>query len=526
MLARVVERTGEMSLRAALGATRGRLVRQGLVQALLLAALGTVAGLLLAQWLTPALVAISPEGMDATGSAIREFDYVVRFDWPVFGFAAGTMLLIGLLFGLLPAWRASRTDLRGAISNVGRGSTLDGGTRRWLGGLIVVEIAIEAVLLVGSLTLTQYFRKVVNEPWGFSTEHCLIGNAMLSDRLFDSPAGRARAIDQMLTELRALPGVRSVSVTVPSPMEPARDLMGCTPEGSHPPEPRGSFLAYMRATQPGYFATVGQQFIRGRDFAETDRADSPPVCIINESLARRFWPGQDPLGKRIKHGRVDGPRPWYTVVGVVADTKAIVDPRDGEVVGTICIPLSRGLAAGDDEMTFVVETSGKAGALTAGLSEAIARGDRRVAAYDVISLEDAAARSWVTERFLFVLVSLFGALGLLLAAIGIYGLLALQVTRRTREFGVRVALGSTAAGLIRLVVAQGARLLTVGFFVGGFVAWTTFHLIQRRLPELPPAQPIFWLGAGLVLAGAVTFASWFPARRAGRVNPIEALRSE
>ncbi len=526
MLARVIERDGEMSLRAALGATRSRLIRQGLIQALLLAAFGTVFGLLIAGWLTPALVAISPEGMDSTASAIREFDYGVRFDWPVFGFAAGAMLVVGLVFGLLPAWRASRTDLRSAIGSIGRGSTLDGGTRRLLGGLIVTEIAIAAVLLVGSLMLTQYFRKVVNEPWGFSTEHRLIGNAMFSDRLFDSPQSRARAIDRTLTELRALPGVRSASVTVPSPMEAARDLMGCTPEGTHPAEPRGSFLAYMRATQPGYFATLGQRLVRGRDFAETDRADSPPVCIINESFARRFWPGQDPLGKRIKQGRIDGPRPWYAVVGVVADTKAIADPRDGEVVGTICIPLSRGLAAGDDEMTFVLETSGKPTGLEASVREAVARADRRIAAYSVISVEAAAAESWVTERFLFVLVSLFGALGLLLAAIGVYGLLALQVTRRTREFGVRIALGSTASGLIRLVAAQGARLVALGFFFGGLIAWATFVLIHRRLPELPPAQPILWLGAGVVLSAAVAFASWFPARRAGRIDPIEALRSE
>ncbi len=526
MLARVVERDGEMSLRAALGATRARLVRQGLVQALLLAALGTAAGLLLAQWLTPALVAISPEGMDATGSAIREFDYGVRFDWPVFGFAAGTMLLVGFVFGLLPAWRASRTDLRGAIGNVGRGSTIDGATHRLLGGLIIIEIAVAAVLLVGSLTLTQYFGKVVNEPWGFSTQHRLIGNAMFSDRLFDSPQSRARAVERALTELRALPGVHSASVTVPSPMEAARELMGCTPEGSHPPEPRGSFLAYMRATQPGYFTTMGQSLIRGRDFAETDRADSPPVCIINESFARKFWPGQDPLGKRIKRGRIDGPRPWYTVVGVVADTKSIADPRDGEVVGTICIPLARGIAAGDEEFTFVLEGSARPETVVAGLSQAIARADRRVAAYDVISLEEASARSWVTERFLFVLVSLFGALGLLLAAIGVYGLLALQVTRRTREFGIRVALGATARELITLVTAQGAKLLTFGFIAGGIAASMVLLAVHRHWPELPAAQPLILLGAGVILSAAVALASWFPARRASSVDPIIALRAE
>ena len=192
MLARVVERDGEMALRSALGATRGQIIREGLVQALVLAAFGTVLGLLIAGWLTPALVALSPEGADATGSAIREFDYGVRLDWPVFAFAAGAMLFIGVGFGLLPAWRASRTDLRSALGSMGRGSTLDGGTRRLLGGLIVVEIAIAALLLMGSLTLTQYFRKVVHEPWGFSTDHRIVFNAMLSDRLFDSPDARAR----------------------------------------------------------------------------------------------------------------------------------------------------------------------------------------------------------------------------------------------------------------------------------------------------------------------------------------------
>jgi len=251
MLARVVERDGELALRSALGATRGRLIREGLAQTIVLAVLGTACGLLIAGWLTPALVALSPEGADATGSAIREFDYGVRLDWPVFVFAAGAMLLIGVGFGLLPAWRAARTDLQSSLGNIGRGSTLDGGTRRLLGGLIVVEIAIAAVLLMSSLMLTQYFRKVVREPWGFATERRLIFNAMLSDRLFTSQDARKRSIDATLGELRALPGVRSVSVTAPSPMEAARDLIGCVPEGSQPPEPRATYLAYMRGTTGG-----------------------------------------------------------------------------------------------------------------------------------------------------------------------------------------------------------------------------------------------------------------------------------
>ena len=266
--------------------------------------------------------------------------------------------------------------------------------------------------------------------------------------------------------------------------------------------------------------------LRGRDIAETDRGDSPPVCIVNESFARRFWPGQDPLGKRVKHGRIDNSRPWYTVVGVVADTKAIVDPRDGEVVGTICLPLPRWLANGGDEMTFVVESAGEPKSLEAAVRSALARADKRLAAYSLISLDAAAAQSWVTERFLFVLVALFGALGLVLASIGVYGLLAVQVTRRTREFGIRVALGATAAALIRLVAAQGMRLLVFGFFAGGIASWIAVRIVHHQWPDVPAADLLIWLGATVVLSAAVAVACWIPARRASRVDPMVALRAE
>jgi len=309
-------------------------------------------------------------------------------------------------------------------------------------------------------------------------------------------------------------------------MDASWDMMSCVPEGSHPPEPRGAYAAYMRGTSPGYFATIGQRLLFGRDFAETDRQDSPPVCIVNESFARRFWPGQDPLGKRVKSGRIDNPRPWYTVVGIVADTKSIADPRDGEVVGTVALPLSRWLANGGDEMTFVMESAGEPKSLEASLRHALARADDRLAAYRITSLDAAAAESWVTERFLFVLVALFGALGLVLAAIGVYGLLALQVARRTREFGVRVALGATAAALIRLVVVQGARLLAFGFLAGGIAAWAAVRIIHHQWPDVPAADQFIWLGAAVVLSAAVAIACWIPARRASRVDPMVALRAE
>ena len=529
LLTRVIEREGEFAVRAALGASSARLVRQQLAQALILAVVGTVGGLLIASWITPALVAMSPEGADSTGSAMREFDYAVRFDWPVFAFAAGAMLLVGLGFGLLPALRASRTNLRGAMSSTARGATLDRGSRRLLGSFVVAELAIAAALLITSLAAAQYFRKLANEPWGFSTQDRVAFNVAFSEQLFPTPAGKQRSIESILTELSAIPGVRTATVTGPSPMNAPRDLMSCTPEGVQPPDLPGYYLSYLRASVPEYFKSIGQPLLRGRDFLTTDNPTSPPVCIVSDSFARRFWPGVDPIGKRVKWGRVDGPRPWLNVVGVVGDMKAIADPRDGEVIGMIVRPLAQLLAAETyqmDEITFVLHTDRQYSDIESAVRTALARADSRLAAYQIVSLDQAAAESRVTERFIFALVSLFGVLGLVLAAVGLYGLLSLHVARREREFGIRSALGATAAQLIGLVTRQGASLLAIGFFVGGLVTCGVIRVIQNQWIGLPAPTPLAWISAAVMLCIAAGLACWLPARRAGKVDPVIALRAE
>jgi predicted permease len=528
LLSRVIEREGEFALRAALGASRAALVRQEIVRALLLALIGTCAGLLIASWATPALFAMSPEGSDATGSAMREFDYAARMDWPVFGFATGMMVFVGLGFGFLPALRASRANLRSAISVTGRGATLDRSTRRLLSSLVVIELAIAAALLMAAITATQYFRKLLDEPWGFETVDRVEFNVEQSDSFFPDFAAKKRSIDAALAQLRALPGVKAATITVPSPMDAPRDLVSCVPEGNTPPEPRGYHLAYLRAALPGYFRTVGPTLLRGREFLDTDTGDSSPVCIVSQAFVKRFWPGQDPIGKRVKWGRLDGPRPWLTVVGVVGDMKVIADPQDGEVVGMLARPLMQLMGTTSyqiDELTFIVH--GETNLLNEStIRSALARADSRLAAYQMVSLGQAAADSRTTERFIFALVSLFGILGLLLAAIGLYGLLSLYVARREREFGIRSALGATAKQIAALVGAQGARLLGIGFATGALVSWGVVRLVQSQWSAMPTPNLIACCGGAFVLSIAVVLACWLPARRAARVDPVVALRAE
>ena len=528
LLARVIEREGEFALRAALGASRIRLVRQQLAQALLLAIFGIALALLIASWTAPMLMAISPEGADATGSAMREFDYVPRLNLPVFGFAAGVMTLVALGFGLIPAARASRTDLRGAMNAASRTATLDRNARRLLGSFVVMELAIAAALLSASVTATQYFRKLTEEPWGFETNDRLTFCVTVPDRFFPNPAAKENALQAALDKLRSSPGVESATVVSPAPMDAPWTMMPFNAEGSPAPEPRGYYMSYSRVPVPEYFASMGQPLIRGREFDASDTAKAPLVCVISQSIAKRFWPNESPIGKRIKWGRFDSDRPWFTIVGVVGDMKVIADPRDGEVMGTIARPMAQMLVRAAfplDDITFVLHTSNRS-VNEAAIRDALKRANPDLAAYNFISLDQAATQAHTTERFIFVLISSFGVLGLLLAAVGLYGLLSLQVARREREFGIRSALGATAAQLIQLVSRQGANLLALGFAAGAIATWAVAKILQNQWTAMPTPNFLAGLVAAIVLTVSATVACWLPARRAARVDPVEVLRSE
>ena len=526
LLARQVEHDGEAALRAALGATSVRIARGFLLQSLLLSGGGIAAGIVLAAVLTGPLFALSPMASDATGTAMREFDSSVRIDTPVLLASIATALAVGVGAGLLPAWRASRRDLRLAAGGLGRGRTLDRGTRRTFAALVVSEIAVAAVLLTATGLMVRSFRNLVDEDWGFGIQDRLAFNVTFSDRLRPEHAQRVAYVEQALERLRALPGVRSALATTPDVVNLGRGLAGIRPEGSTPPAERGYFLVNHRMAFPGYFEDFGIPIVRGRGIEKTDVEGHERVAVVSESFARRHWPGLDPIGRTIRRGRDGDPRPPYVVVGVARDVKGVPDPTDGDVPGTWYLPYAQNPGFLTNDVTFVVHASVTPASLERAVRGALASVDPAIAPYAFDSVERLAGHSYAQDRFALLLVGLFGLLGLVLSALGLYGLLSFQVARRTRELGVRTALGAQGGDILSLVFRDGARLVLPGLVLGLAAAAAVTRLIDNQLHGVRAHDPAAYAAAAVVLAATAALASWLPARRAARVDPMVALRDE
>ncbi len=526
LLARQVSRATETSVRAALGASRGALLHEFLAQSFLLAVIGSVLGVILASALTGPLYALSPMASDATGSAMREFDTAVRIDGPVLLVTTGLTLLVGLGFGLLPALRGSRDDLHLAVKGAGRGSTLDRGTRGTLSSLVVAEIAVAVVLLVGTSLMVRSFANLVALDWGFETKDRLAFTVTFSSQLRPEHTQRVSYIDQSLERLRAFPGVESATATTLDLIALGRNLAGITPEGSTPPEGRGYFIVSHRMVVPGYFKDLGIPILKGRAIDETDRAEGQKVAVISEGFAKHFWPGQDPIGKTIRRGRADDPRPPYVVIGVARDVHGTSDPTDGELPGMWYLPYAQNPNYLANDVSLVVRSALPTEALQRQVRGELAKVDPTIAPYDFNTVDRLVEDTRVEERFALFLMSLFGGLGLLLSAVGLYGLLSFQVAHRTREFGVRSALGSSAADTTRLILVQGGRLVAKGLALGLTAALALARVIESQLHGVSGVDPIAYFAAALVLASAAALACAGPARRAARVDPMTALREE
>ncbi|MBA4138622.1 MAG: hypothetical protein C0518_15055 [Opitutus sp.] len=527
LLARHVERSGDTSLRTALGASRGRLMREALLQSGVLAVAGSALGVFLAWVSINPLYALSPLGSDVTGGTMREFATTVQLDPTVLGISLGLTLFIGLGFGLLPALRGSRADLNDALKGAGRSGTLDRGTKRLLSGLVVLEVAVAVVLLVATGLMMRSFKNLTEAPWGFATENRLSFDVSFSTRLRPDGESRVAYVEQSLERIRALPGVLSASATTPHIMYSTRSLAAVSPVGgAEAPQPRGMFLIHHRMVFPGFFAEQDVRILSGRAFTAADRAGSQPVAIVSETMAKRFWPGKDAVGQEIKRGRIEDPRPGILVVGVAEDIKLSASQTDGDVVSNWYLPYAQNPGMLGTNVTFIVHGAVPADTLTNAIRAELARVDPSIALFDFNLIENMVEQSQSQDRFALILITLFGAVGLLLSAIGLYGMLSLQVARRTREMGVRAALGADATSLIRLIVREGMGLMLVGlgFGVAGSLALT--RVLQAQLHEVSATDPLTYLMAASVLAVVAGIACYLPARRASRVDPMVALRSE
>ena len=516
LLVRAAGRQREMAIRAALGAGRGRIVRQLLTESAVLAIVGGLAGLALAWFGVRALVASAPAGIPRLEQT--------RIDPVVLAFALGLALLCSLVFGLAPALRAVRGNVQATLREGGRGM----GTARdaLRSALVVAEVTLAFTLLVGAGLLVRSALYLQRVNPGFDPNGVIVGRVALPAATYAEPAHAARTFKQIADRVQAIPGVRAAAVVSQAPLGPGGGSNGLVPEG-RPFGPQSAINSRLRIITPGYFATMGVQLQRGRTFTDRDVAGAPRVMIVSQELARQAWPGQDPIGKRIVccEGSPDDPR-WKTVVGVAADVRSRGPTVD--VGPEFYLPIDQVPPEAWDwiqrAMAVVVRSNGSDPAVLATpIRAAVREIDPALPVYGVTTMTDALQGSIAQARFNTLLLTLLGGIGLTLAAVGIYGVVAYFVNLRTHEIGVRVALGARPRDVVRLMTWQGARPILIGMAIGIVAAVSTTRLLRNSVYGVSVTDPITMVAVALALGVVGLLATIIPARRATRVDPVRAL---
>ena len=533
LLARAASRQKEAAVRVALGASRWRILRQWLTESLMLSLGGAVLGVLLAvwgvEWLTTFL---SGSSTSYTVRLPRVSE--IKLDGAALGFTFAASLVTSVLFGLVPALAASKPDVQHVLKEVGRG--MAGGRRRLRESLVIAELALALVLLIGAGLLVNSFVKLQAVDPGFNPHGVLTLTVSLNGAAQYVGPTREALYRQLTERLNALPGVESASAINHLPL--AGDIWGNSflIEGRPLPAPGHEPVTYERVCRPGYFHTMGVPLVAGREFTDRDTADAPGVVVINEKLARRYWPSEDPVGKRITFDNprtaapgAPGPR-WLTVVGVIRDVKQDnwVKAPEEEIYEPF--QQSAGFYAGTagrfSAMTIVLRTTVPPQNLAAAAQEAVKTLDRNLPVYNVVTMEQVISDTLWQPRFNLQLISLFAGLALVLAAVGLYGVMAYTVAQRTPEVGLRMALGAQPRDVIKLVVGQGMRMVLIGVTLGLAASVALTRLMARLLFEVSATDfKTFALIAGLLTFIAL-LACWIPARRAAKVDPLIALRYE
>ncbi|MDQ5837106.1 MAG: ABC transporter permease, partial [Acidobacteriota bacterium] len=509
LLARAASREKEISIRAALGASRGRIVRQLLSESLLLALLGGVLSVLLAVWGVDLFVALSPPGTPRV--------HEIRADAWVFGFTFLVSLATGVVFGLLPALQSSKTDLQGALKEGGRNRLSGAGRSRLRGLLVVAEVASAMILLVGAGLLLQSFARLRQVNPGFDTANILTLQLSLPPSKYKDEARQADFLRQVLRRVETLPGVRASGAVAGLPLGGNFASRYFEIEG-RPPRPAGEGLnANFNLASPGYFRALGVPLVSGRQFDERDAAGAPEVVVINETMARRFWPDENPLGKRLRIAN----NPWRTVVGVVADVKN--DGLRAEPKPEMFYPL---LQEPLPFMTLVVRTDADPKSLATTVAREVRAVDPDEPVYDVKTMDERLAESVSPQRLTTLLVVAFAALAMTLAGVGIYGVISYSVAQRTHEIGIRLALGAQKGDVLRLILRQGLLLTLVGIGLGLAGAFALTRLMSGLLYGVTATDPLTFACVAAVLTAVALAACLLPARRATKVDPMVALRYE
>jgi putative ABC transport system permease protein len=515
LLAAAASRQKEIALRTALGAGRGRMVRQLLTESALLAGAGGAVGLLFAYWSLRAITAWIPDDVPIA--------HQVAIDPHILLFALGLSLLTGALAGLAPALQMTRPDLAESLrdgTRAGSGTSRGGRTRRVL---VVLETALAVLLVAGAGLLVRSFARLIAVDPGFRADGVLALEVILPEAKYPDDPRLAAFTVALLERLRALPGVTSAGMISNLPVGGGEEIEGMEIEGRPKPKPTEIPLADYRQVSPGYFETLGIRLLSGRLVAESDAAGKPLVAVVGETLARAYWPGAEPLGKRFRTGGFGGisAQPWVTVVGVVRDVRQAglaIDPRPQVYVPQAQRPTTN--------QSFVLHTAGDPKALIAAARSAVYAVDRDQPVARVRPMGRIVAESVAGRRFNMVLLGMFAGLALVLAAVGIYGITAYSVAQRTREMGLRMALGAQPWAVLALVLREAGSLALAGLAAGLVLAFVATRVMASLLFGVGATDPMTFGTVLAALALISLFAAWVPGRRATQVDPMVALRTE
>ncbi len=514
LLARATARQKEIALRLALGASRARLTRQFLTESVLLAALGGAVGLLLAVVGIDALKAFIP---DTISQAQR-----IGIDGKVLIFTLLISLVTGLIFGLAPATQASHFNLNETLKEGGKGSGTGGGGGRLRNLLVISEVAISFVLLIGAGLLINSFLHLRRLDPGFRADHVLTMKVVLPELKYPDKQRRTPFYDEVLRRVQSLPGVESVAFGSNLPLTYNGDSIFIAVEGRPDPAPDQQRDVITRVVSPGYFRTMGIPLVQGRDFNEHDKVDTTQMVVITEKTARHYWPGENPVGKRLKPGTSTSESPWREVIGVVKDVRQNDFVAEPKLQMYLAYTQTNAFAPN----AIAVRTAVDPLSIASSVRRVIWEVDKDQPVSDLSTMEAIVSKAVARQRFSTLLLGVFAGLALVLAAVGIYGVMSYSVAQRTHEIGIRMALGAQRSDVLKLTIMQGLKLVLAGVVIGLLAAFILTRVMASLLFGVSATDPLTFATISFVLIGVALLASYIPALRATKVDPMVALRQQ